>query len=144
MGDAAKIGAEEVCRQKTDARDARHLLDLILQGQFPKIWISSSEERDRRQVLRHGNKLVRFRTSVENQLQALAMSQGLCRRSQLWTERGRQQLEDLPMDSWASRRRQELLQLLDQLNPSIDELDGAVEKEAARRSTAPHRGSPAG
>lgn len=131
VGDAAKIRAAEVRRQKTDARDALHLLDLIVQGRFPKIWIPSSEERDRRQMLRHRNKLVGFRTSIQNQLHALAMGQGLCRKSKLWTKRGRQELEGLELDSWASRRRQELLQLLDQLNPSIEELDEAVEKEAA-------------
>ena len=136
VGDAAQIRAAEVRKQKTDARDARHLLDLILQGRFPKIWIPSSEERDRRQMLRHRNKLVGFRTSIQNQLQALAMGQGVCRKSKLWTKRGRQELEGLELDPWASRRRQELLQLLDQLNPSIEELDRAVEKEAARRPEA--------
>jgi transposase len=136
VGDAAKIRAAEVRKQKTDTRDARHILDLIVQGRFPKIWIPSSEERDRRQMLRHRNKLVGFRTSIQNQLHALAMGQGLCRRSQLWTKRGRQELEGLELDPWASRRRQELLQLLDQLNPSIEELDEAVEKEAASRPEA--------
>jgi len=131
VGDAAQIRAAEVRKQKTDARDARHLLDLILQGRFPKIWIPSSEERDRRQMLRHRNKLVGFRTSIQNQLQALAMGQGVCRKSKLWTKRGRQELEGLELDPWASRRRQELLQWLDQLNPSIEELDRGVEKEAA-------------
>ena len=87
VGEAAKIRAVEVRKQKTDARDALHLLDLILQGRFPKIWIPSSEERDRRPMLRNRNKLVAFRTSVENQLHALAMSQSLCRKSQLWTKR---------------------------------------------------------
>ena len=136
VGDAAKIRAAEVRKQKTDARDALHILDLIVQGRFPKIWIPSSEERDRRQMLRHRNKLVGFRTSIQNQLHALAMGQGLCRKSKLWTKRGRQELEGLELDLWASRRRQELLRLLDQLNPSIEELDRAVEKEAASRPEA--------
>lgn len=34
---------------------------------------------------------------------------------------------------WASRRRDELLELLDRLNPSIRELNAAVEQEATRR-----------
>jgi transposase len=136
VGDAAKIRAAEVRKQKTDARDALHILDLILQGKFPKIWIPSCEERDLRQMLRHRNKLVRFRTSIQNQLPALAMGQGLCRKSQLWTKRGRQELEGLGLDPWASRRRQELLEWLDQLHPSIEEFDRAVEKEAASRPEA--------
>ncbi len=46
------------------------------------------------------------------------------------------ELESLRLDIWASHRRQELLQLLDQLDPSIQELDKAVEKEAASHPEA--------
>jgi len=34
---------------------------------------------------------------------------------------------------WASRRRQELLELLDRMNPIIEELTAAVEREARKR-----------
>ena len=136
VGNAAKIRAAEVRKQKTDARDALHILDLMIQEKFPRITIPSPQERDLRQILRHRHKLVRFRTSVENQLQALALGQGLCRKAKLWTARGRRELEGLQLDPWASRRREELLRLLDQLNPSIQELDQAVEKEAASRPEA--------
>ena len=37
------------------------------------------------------------------------------------------------MAPWASRRRQELLELLDRLNPTIAELTAAVEREAKKR-----------
>jgi len=36
----------------------------------------------------------------------------------------------------ASRRRQELLEILDRLDPRIEELDKAVKKEAERRPEA--------
>jgi transposase len=87
-------------------------------------------------MLRHRHKLVCMRTSVQNQLHGLAMSQGLCRKAKLWTKRGRMELENLPLDPWASRRRRELLQLLDQLNPQIDELDKVVIQEAEKRPAA--------
>ena len=45
-------------------------------------------------------------------------------------------LEDLALGGWASRRRQELLEMLGRLNASIEELDQAVEKEAASRADA--------
>jgi hypothetical protein len=73
-------------------------------------------------MLRHRHKLVRFRTSVMNQLHALAMGQGLCRRKKLWAKVGRKELEGLVLDPWARLRREELLQLLDQLDPWIDKL----------------------
>jgi transposase len=39
---------------------------------------------------------------------------------------GRKELESLVLDPWASRRREDLLKLLDQLDPWIDNLDEAV------------------
>jgi hypothetical protein len=39
----------------------------------------------------------------------------------------------LTLDPWASRRRRELLELLDKINPSIEELDRAVISEAEER-----------
>ena len=130
VGDAAAIRAAMVRKQKTDSRDALHILDLMLQNRFPQIWIPSPEERDVRQLLRHRHKMVCLRTSVRNQLQALAIGQGVYRRRKLWGAGGRTELEALSLDPWASRRRQELLDLLDQLDPSLAELDRAVGKEA--------------
>jgi len=133
VGDPAEIRARAVRRQKTDTRDAEHMLDLLATNRFPRIWIPSLQERDARQLLKHRDKLVRMRTSVKNQLHYLAMSQGLCRKQKLWTERGRRELEGLPLGTWASRRRQELLELLDRLQPRIEELDEAVKGEAEAR-----------
>ena len=133
VGDPAEIRARAVRRQKTDTRDAEHMLDLLASNRFPRIWIPSLQERDARQLLKHRDKLVRMRTSVKNQLHYLAMSQGVCRKQKLWTERGRRELEGLPLGMWASRRRQELLELLDRLEPRIEELDEAVKVEAEAR-----------
>jgi transposase len=133
VGDPAEIRARMVRKQKTDERDALHLLDLLLTERFPRVWVPSPEDRDARQLLQHRQKLVRMRTSVKNQLHGLAMGQGLCRKQKLWSERGRKQLEALELGPWASRRRQELLKLLDELDPQIAELDRAVEAEAAKR-----------
>jgi transposase len=64
------------------------------------------------------------------------MGQGLYRKQKLWTITGRKELEALNLDPWASRRRQELLQLLDQLDPWIKDLDRAVIEEAERHPGA--------
>lgn len=133
VGDPAEIRARRVRKQKTDERDALHLLELLLTDRFPKVWVPSPEERDTRQLLRHRHKLVGMRTAVKNQLQGLAMGQGLCRRQKRWSPQGRRQLEGLDLGPWATRRRQELLKLLDELDPQIRELDEAVKAEAARR-----------
>ena len=136
VGDPAEIRARAVRRQKTDVRDAEHLLDLLLTNRFPRVWVPTVEERDFRQLLKHRDKLVKMRTSVRNQLHFLAMSQGVCRKQRLWSARGRQELDALELGPWASRRRQELLDFLDGLGPRIEEMDRAVKAEALRRAEA--------
>ena len=136
IGDAGAIRASVVRKQKTDRRDAAHILDLLMTNRFPRIWVPTPAERDLRQLVLHRVKLVQLRTKVQNQLQALAMGQGVCRKKKLWSVRGRAELESLPLDRWAQRRRQELLQLLDQLEGSIRELHAAVEQQARQHPEA--------
>ena len=133
IGDAAKIRASEVRKQKTDERDARLILDLLLMNRFPRVWVPTPEERDQRQLLWHRHKLVCLRTQLGNQLHALAMSQGLCRKKKLFTKKGRAELTAISLAPWASRRREELLKLLDQVEAPIGELDRAVLEQASRR-----------
>jgi len=64
-----------------------------------------------------------------NQLQAVALNEGLRCKKRLWRERGRQQLESFRPAPWASGRRRYLLELLDRLNPTIAELSQAIEQE---------------
>ena len=136
IGHASEIRAGVVRKQKTDARDAAHLLRLLVEKRFPRIWIPSPAERDTRQLLRHRHKLVCFRVSVKNQLHGLAMSQGICRKKKLFTAKGREELEKLSLGPWASRRRQELLEMLDRFNPLIDELDRAEQQQAESHADA--------
>jgi transposase len=74
-----------------------------------------------------------MRTRIMNQLQALAMNEGQRRKKKLWSEEGRSRLEKLPLATWASRRRQDLLELLDRMNPTIEELTRAAEQDAKKR-----------
>jgi transposase len=57
FGDAAEIRAAMVRKQKTDTRDARHILNLLMEDRFPRIWVPSAAERDVRQLVRHRHKL---------------------------------------------------------------------------------------
>lgn len=133
IGDAAQIRRLVVRQQKTDRRDARHILDLLLDGRFPRLWVPRAEIRDVRQLLRHRQKLVELRAQVKNQLQHLALNQGVRRKRRLWSAAGRHVLEQLPLEGWTARRRSELLALLDPLNQKVGELDQAVGQEAERR-----------
>jgi transposase len=132
LGDAARIRAMQVRQQKTDLRDAIDLLNLLLENRFPRLWVPSAEQRDLRQLLVHRHQRVRMRTQVKNQLQALALNHGVQKKRQLWTRAGRQQLEQLPLLPFAARRRQELLQSLEELDQQIAALDQVVKAEAAK------------
>jgi transposase len=136
VGDPAEIRARAVRRQKTDTRDAEHLLDLLINKRFPRLWIPTPEERDYRQRLKHRDKLVKMQTSVRNQLHFLAMSQGVCWKRRRWSTRGRRELEALQLGPWASVRRQERLAFVDGLGPRMEEMDRAVKAEALRRAEA--------
>jgi len=133
IGNPAKIAAQRVRKQKTDRGDAQQLLQLLREDRFPRVWVPSPENRDLRQLLWHGHRLVQMRTRVKNQLHAIALNEGVQRRSRLWSKAGRAQLESFALDRWTARRRHDLLQLFDQLTPQIAELSQAIEQEAERR-----------
>jgi transposase len=136
LGDAARIRASVVRRQKTDQRDAEHLLTLLVEKRFPKLWVPNGEERDLRQLLMHRHGLVRMRTQVKNQLHAIALNQGMQKKRKLWTEAGRQQLEKLALRPYAAQRRAESLRRLDYLEEQIRELTKTVMAEAEKRPGA--------
>jgi transposase len=131
VGDAAEIRTKRVRKQKTDRQDAQLILKLMLKDDFPKIWVPSWENRDLRQLLWHRHRMVQARTRIMNQLQAVALNEGLRCKKRLWrTERPR--LESFQLAPWASRGRRDLLELLDRLNPTIAELSQAVEQEVEK------------
>ena len=133
IGNAAEIRTKRVRKQKTDRQDAQLLLRLMIEDRFPRIWVPDSENRDLRQLLWHRHRLVQMRTRVMNQLHVVALNEGLRRKKALWRPAGRQELESFALARWASRRRQDLLDLLDQLTPKIQELTRALEAEVEKR-----------
>jgi len=136
IGDAAAIRSKRVRKQKTDRQDAQLLLQLMMEDRFPRIWVADAENRDLRQLLWHRHRLVQMRTRVMNQLHVVALNEGLRRKKALWRPTGRRELESLLLAPWAGRRRQDLLDLLDQLTPKIQELTRALEEEVEQRPVA--------
>jgi transposase len=130
IGDAAKIRASYVRKQKTDKRDAGHILTLLMEKRFPRLWVANAQQRDIRQLLTHRHKLVGVRTRLKTELQHLALNQGVQKKRQLWNEKGRALLESLPLEGWTQQRRKDLLQLLAVVEPQIEQLDKAVEQVA--------------
>src|SRR5260370_42564354 len=123
MGDPAEIKAKRVKKQKFDREDARLLLRLMRENNFPQVWVPNPENRDLRQLLWHRHRMVQMRTRIMNQLQALAMNEGYRWKKKLFSEQGRALLEKLALAPWASRRRRELLEQVDQPRPHLAELN---------------------
>ena len=134
IGDAAEIRTKRVRKQKTDRQDAQLLLRLMMEDRFPRIWVPDAANRDMRQLLWHRHRLVQMRTRVMNQLHVVALNEGLRRKKALWRPAGRSELESLVLAPWASRRRQDLLDVLDQLTPKIQELTRALEEDVEKRA----------
>ena len=136
IGDAAQIRASYVRKQKTDKRDAAHILKLVLEGRFPRLWTPDREQRDLRQLVLHRHKLVEIRSRVKNELQHLSLNKGMQKKGTLWSQAGMQMLRELPLRPWASCRREHLLGLLAMLDEQIGKLDGAVQQAAEEHPQA--------
>src|SRR5438046_9052666 len=104
----------------------------MMEDRFPRIWVADAQNRDLRQLLWHRHRLVQMRTRVMNQLHVVALNEGIRLKKALWRPAGRAQLESLELACWSGRRRQDLLDLLDQLTTKIQELNRAREAEATK------------
>jgi transposase len=133
LGDAARIRAACVRRQKTDKRDARHILDLLLKGTFPRVWQPSEAEDELRQLLLHRCRLVRMATRIKNQLDAMAKSEGMLSARGL---KGRSAVAELKLAGWHAVRRQDLLDLLRFVEQRVDALEKAVRAAAEENAQA--------
>ena len=136
IGDAAQIRASYVRKQKTDKRDAAHILKLMVEGRFPRLWSPDREQRDLRQLVLHRHKLVEIRSRVKNELQHLSLNKGMQKKRGLWSQAGQQMLRELPLKPWASRRRDDLLGLLAMLDQQVGKLDRAVQEAAEQHAQA--------
>src|SRR6266849_6405851 len=58
IGDAAAIKSRRVRKQKTDRNDAQLLLKLLLENNFPRVWVPSPVNRDLRQLVWQRHRLV--------------------------------------------------------------------------------------
>jgi transposase len=133
VGDPVKVRAAAAGKAKTDKRDADLLLRLLLENRFPRIWMPTAEQRDARQLVLHRHRLVQTRTRAKNQLHALATNEGLHPKRRIWSQAGQTELMSLALSPWASVRRQDWRELLEELNRRIYPLDQALQQQAEQR-----------
>jgi transposase len=132
LGDASAIRASSPRKQKTDMRDARLMLRLLVENRFPAIWQPPMENEDLRQLLLHRCRMVRMRARIKNQLDMMAKNEGLVS-SRSWSKKRRQQIEALPLSGWQVQRRKDLFDLMEELDKRVEPLDKAV-LEASEQS----------
>ena len=135
VGDASAVHASSPREQRTDKRDARHILRLLVENRFPAIWQPSVANEEQRQLLLHRCRLVRMRARIKNQLDSIAKNEGLTS-SRKWSGKRRQQIEALPLTGWYAERRADLLGLLDTLEARIKPLDEALQATAEQNAEA--------
>ena len=133
IGDPAEIKAKRVKKQKFDREDARLLLRLMREDNFPaSLGTESGEPGSATTSVAPASAGADAHADHESAAGA-SDERGLSLEEKLFSERGRAEFEKLPLGFWASRRRQELLELLDRMNPTIEKLPAAVEQDARKR-----------
>ncbi len=127
IGHATEIRRRARSRQKTDRRDAELLLDLLLQGEFPRIHRVSSGSREVLRQLRYRHRLVQMRTRSYNSLQAIALGAGASLKAKLRTRKGQERLMGLSVSAAHQAQRSEWLALIAQLNAGITRVEQELE-----------------
>ena len=115
-------------RLKNDRVDAERLALLLRGDLLPTVWIPPAALREARELVRHRIQLVWVRGVVRNRLQAM-----LARRNRQptsgksWlTQRGQQELRQLPLTEAPSRIREDCAVLLPTLDAQIRRLDAEL------------------
>jgi transposase len=107
-------------RVKNDVRDAADLADLLRMGRLPEAWIAPPAVRELRELVRHRQKLVSWRSGLKASVHAVLAKQGLrLAVSDLFGVRGRDQLAKVPLDGAYRARVNSLLRVIDALGFEI-------------------------
>lgn len=121
-GDSSEIRRRARSRHKNDKRDAELLLDLLVRQEFPSLWRRSAENEQVLCQIRFRDRLVRQRTRVCNQLQALGHRAGLPRQ-RMQTSIARKRLSEVEMYEPQSIQRKNWFEILDDLTGRIAEVE---------------------
>ncbi len=136
VGHPAQIRAAAPRKQKNDRRDAELILQMLVEGRFPAIWLPSKELQDLRALLRHRHQWVRMRTRIQNALQSIALANGLRRGTALWSHDGQSRIASLSLAPHTAYRRSELQALYEKFEAEIAKLNQRVEEQACKRPGA--------
>ena len=130
VGDAAEISRLGKRRQKNDRRDAEHILDLMLKGEFSKLHRASEKSSEILRLLRHRNKLVKHATMVKNALRRIQIETGKLMPEGLASKKGKQKFRALELSPLLADERDRWLELLIEIEKQIRELEQRLKSEA--------------
>jgi transposase len=131
IGHAGRIRQQARRRQKNDRRDADLILELMVAGGFPRLYRYSRMSREVLQQLRYRHRLVKMQTIVINSLLFMASSRGVSLRGRLGGKRGQARLLTLSLPDPLAEQRNELCQLLQEIQQKIATVEKWLEKKAA-------------
>lgn len=131
IGHAAEIRRRANWRQKNDRRDAELILEIMLRGEFPRIHRHSRESVEVLRMLRYRAKLIKMRTMITNNLQAIAMKCGVLERSRMLSRACQQRLKSAPMAPGVKQQTEDLMSLLDPMNEQIGKADRWLKQRAS-------------
>lgn len=97
---------------KTDRLDARRLADALRRDSVVGIYYPPPPIRDLRELGRYRCHLARLQASLKQRIHALLLRQGVDTPKALFTNRGTQWLDGLPLTGWAGQELRGLRQLL--------------------------------
>jgi transposase len=131
VGDATEIRRLARRRQKNDQRDAVHILELLLRGEFPRLSRQSTQSREVLRQLRYRQRLVKISTMCKNNLHAIALGAGLSLRTQLSTSKGQARLEALTLSPALAHQREAWLELLQRVREQIQSVERWLKQQAS-------------
>ena len=129
IGNAEVIRKRNPSRHKNDDRDARHIFDLLIRGEFPLLWRRPQPSIDILEIIRLRHKLVKQRTQTANRLQALAHDAGLPK-GKIKSILFQTALKQVERDENFAFQRQLLFEMWDNLNQKIKELELWLQQKA--------------
>jgi transposase len=133
VGNPTLIRKKAISRHKSDKRDARLILTLLLNGEFPTLWRRSRENSSILEILQIRLSLVRQRTQIYNRLQALAHNFGLPK-GRMRNKGFQLLLEQIETDEAGQLQRKMLFGSLQNVNQQIEELEQWLLKKAEQES----------
>jgi transposase len=130
IGNPELIRRRATSRHKNDQRDARLIFELMERGEFPILWRRPEKSVEILEVIRLRHRVVRQRTQVANQLQAIARGAGLPK-GKISSGLFQAVIKGLPLDGAAAFQRELLFENWDYLSEQIGRLDTWLKVKAS-------------